>query len=247
MKLVYGTLLTVCLVACSSAPAPVDSTPYRVTESASALDIQLVRDGQLAGQLLLERGRFEIPEQDGLVADGRRLVVTLGTHTAEHVSAGNDPLQLPLSSDTAEMRAFALAPIVTEALARWNIAFVTSGGPGEVFAATTGDEVPYSCGYTTGGTGGTPCGGCTYGRSSSCGSTSCNEWPSGAEKMEFVICSTSLSIVRRTCTTANSTSTCGTTGPLGCAVCWSTYELDCGATYTTTGGYCAWHDGLVRQ
>jgi hypothetical protein len=251
-----GTLvLALCVAACNTeSAAPAESGfAFHITETGTRLEITAVDAAELRGEVVLENGRFEIPEMDGVTADGRRLTVKLGELSVEHVSAGYPDLHLPLLSGGAQgLNSLLTAPEVAEPLARRGVWFSTemlTGPTGVVPPALSGaEETPYTCTVVNSGTSSpfTGCGPCTYATTPECSASSCNQFPgAGGEAQQFVVCQRSRVIAQRACTTPMGNTSCGQAGPNGCRPCW-TIGISDTAMQASSGGFCTWTNCQIR-
>ncbi|MEO7730589.1 MAG: hypothetical protein ABIY55_06415 [Kofleriaceae bacterium] len=242
-------VLAFCVAACNtnSAERAESRFAFHITETATRLEITAVDATELRGEVVLENGRFEIPEMDGDTADGRRLTVKLGRLSVEHVSAGYSNLHLPLLSGGAQgLNSLLTAPEVAEPLARrgvWLSTEMLTGPTGVDPPALSGaEETPYSCLSFSSGSSSpfTGCGPCTYATTAACGPASCNQFRgAGGEAQQFVVCQGAGAIAQRACTTPMGNTSCGHAGPNGCAVCW-TIGVANTATVANSGGVCTW-------
>jgi hypothetical protein len=247
--------LALCTAACSTELTAPNETgfTFQVTETDTRIEITAFDATQLRGQVVLENGRFESPDTDGLIADGRRLTVKLGTLQVEHVSAGYPELDLPLLSGGVQgLNVLLTAPEVAAPLARWGVRFSSEmlTGPTGIAAPTLPEpqETPYvSCRAFSQGNSSpySGCQACTYATTTSCGATACREFPgAGGEAQQFVACGISAVIAQRACTSPFGSTSCGSAGENGCKVCWTTATIDWGEV-TGSGGSCTWKNCLA--
>jgi hypothetical protein len=198
--------------------------------------------GEVMGQLLVQRGRFIMADDDRGEVDGRRLSVLVRGWSASHESEGYRPLTLPLlvgGQSSAIIDAFLLDRNVSAPLASWGIAFDPESAKTPLTGAVTdrpagvpvtSGERPYS--PCNGGSGCLvsgnsnpygPCGSCTYSAPGGCNSVSCNEWNIDTGVYgEFLCCEATYTLYSRKCTFASDPNNpCGHAGPGGCAPCWN--------------------------
>ena len=167
---------------------------------------------------------------------GRDLLVQVADEPSfQHLSPGTADLQLP-APQSAKTAAFLAIPTVAGAFegVRFGAAPAGTGlaaGEQAYGSASSLDNFGYSCAV------------CAYARSTSCGTNTCaRHVGSGGAEGEYVCCAGTHVAVDRLCVgAAGSTNNCGTVGPLGCSVCWtSSYTTSCTADYTfsynPTGG-----------
>jgi|GEM_PF-5684935 len=244
--------LALCIAACSADPAAPNETgfTFQTIEADTRLEITALDATGLTGQVVLENGRFEIPDTFGSVADGRKLTIKLGTLQVEHVSAGYTDLQLPLLSSSVQgLNVLLTAPEVAVPLARRGVHFssATLTGPTGITAPTlpASQDTPYeTCKVHNSGSSSpfTGCQECTYATTSTCDATACKQFPgAGGEMQQFVACGGVLRIAQRACTTPMGSTSCGPAGPNGCAVCWSIFVFDF-AQVVDSGGTCTWRN-----
>ena len=234
MKVVkLGMLALAGIAAACSGQAPTGNaalgiTEFQVTETATALTIVgLDAQRTTVGELNLTLGAFV--DDDYLPQEGRTFTVNVQGKSATHKSAGYPQLELPLvkSGYGDGINAFLQDPNVAPVLGKWGITFKA---PQSVPSAPSGERA-YSGGV------------CTYNFSASCGApSSCCEGPQEGESgNEYVCCPNSVTIVDRLCTgipikfggSAPNTNSCGSVGPQGCAVCWSSpYTTSCDAFWS---------------
>ena len=211
---VGAALLTTMLAACSG-PSPSKNTlgidTFKITQAENDLHIAGIdANGAVVAELSLSRGHVTIPEE-GLDGDGRKLSVRVLDYQVEHQSVGQDPVVLPLMGNK-NLSAFLLDAHVAPVMAKSGITFNT-GTPVPEGAATA--DQPYVA--------------CTHDTNPSCAATSCSE--DYGHTYENVCCAGVMQMIHRSCNN-DSSSACGTNGPLGCAVCWSVvYSSSCTAGY----------------
>jgi hypothetical protein len=244
--------LALCAAACNTDPAAPAETgfAFQITETDTRIEIAAFDATELRGQVVLEKGRFEIPDTGGVIADGRRLTVKLGTLQVEHVSAGYPDLHLPLLSGGVQgLNMLLTAPEVVAPLARWGVRFSTEmrTGPTGIDPPTLPEsqETPYAtCRVHSAGDSSpfTGCQPCTYATTSTCAATACRQFTgAGGEAQQFVACNGPLMIAQRACTSPMGSTSCGPAGPNGCAVCWTTFIFDW-AELGGSGGACTWRN-----
>jgi hypothetical protein len=241
--------LALCSAACSTDPAAPNENglTFQTTQTDTRLEITAFDATEMRGQVVLENGRFEIPDTDGSIALGRRLIVKLGALEVEHVSAGYPDLHLPLlSSSVLGLNVLLTAPEVAAPLARQGVRFNAAMPTGPTAPALPGSqETPYSgCKVINQGTSSpfTSCQACTYATTSTCAATACRQFPgAGGEMQQFVACAGSLKVAQRACTTPMGSTSCGHAGPNGCAVCWTILIGEWGEV-TGSGGTCSWRN-----
>ena len=230
LTLLFLTSLAACAQDASPGNEALGITEFQTTETATRLEI-VGLDAQNArvAKITLERG-YVVIASDDLQGDGRTLAVEIHGRSATHQSVGTDPLTLPVVAPGSEIDAFLRDAHVAPALLRWGVGFEPSTAPttatpavslpsGEsAYAACGGsayivyDDSPYGLG-----------GGCTYTPAGSCGSTSCTQYATtGGVVGQFICCGTQQQLINRLCSGTGHDS-CGTEGPNGCAVCWSSF------------------------
>jgi hypothetical protein len=244
--------LALCAAACGTDPEAPNETgfTFQTTETATRIEITAFDAAELRGQVVLENGRFEIPDTFGSIADGRRLTVKLGALQVEHVSAGHADVHLPLLSGGVQgLNVLLTAPEVAAPLARWGVRFSSEmlTGPTSVAAPSLPEsqETPYvTCRVHEQGDSSpfTGCQPCTYATTSTCSATACRQFSgAGGEAQQFVACDGSFRIAQRACTSPMGSTSCGPAGPNGCAVCWSIFIFDFGQV-GGSGGTCTWRN-----
>ena len=230
------------------APQPTDAARqlgidhYDVKYSATTLVIDgLDAKDSVIAEATLKLGRFTM-EDDGEVVDGRQLDINVNGKSAHHESRGFHQLALPLNGRTAKIRAFLQDPLVAKPLLAWGVGFDARGKalieqlqPGDKafemscydpYALAIDSSYPY-----------VSVGACTY--ESSCANVEdCTQFDrGGGEYGEYVCCLSNGKEAERTCTSPNSSSSCGDTGDKGCAPCWDAPQAGChtydGPTYST--------------
>jgi hypothetical protein len=229
------TLLLTCFaIACNTAePAPTLSSGARslgiatldVNDSADRLSIRgLDADGATVAQLDLAVGPFlmTLDDQPRQVV-GRQLTVEVLGKTAKHESEGLATLQLPLHEIT--MKAFMLDPQVASALAQHGVSF-DENTPLQVAPGTDLTEQAYSCDSTNSYPLSYNVNNDGFGGCSSSFTTATvlfnGEW--NPLVGEYRCCGGSApSANERRCSYdgQGQPTNCGSTGPQGCAVCWS--------------------------
>jgi len=236
--------------ACNTDPPDETGFAFQTTETATRIEITAFDGIELRGQVVLEKDRFEIPEMDGFITDGRRLTVKLGELQVTHVSAGFPDLHLPLlSGGTQGLNVLLTASEVVAPLARWGVHFSSetlTGPTGSTAPAEPeSQETPYeTCLVIHSGTSSpfTGCQACTYATTSECGVPTCRQFPgAGGEAQQFVACGNKTEIAQRACTTPMGMTSCGPAGPKGCAVCWRVPIVDW-AEIGGSGGTCTWRN-----
>jgi hypothetical protein len=201
-----------------------------VREDARTLEISgLDAGGARIAHVSLRLGPGVLTD-DGREVDGRQMTIEVLGAEVSHHSEGFAELQLPLFGNRshADLNEFLLDPRVQPILARWQITFQDPPRVLDDADAPLPTEVAQS--------------GCTYAPTSSCGATSCAEsvWPSdwgnGCSNMRYqwVCCGGNGFAAQRACTSPSSSSPCGTTGPGGCASCWT--FLHGGSCFAYTAG-----------
>jgi hypothetical protein len=176
------------------------------------------KGGDAIGELLLELGRFTIPD-DGRIVDGRNMTVRVHGKEALHTSEGLQPITLPVLDDKVGGQAISLFLVddhVAPRLAKWGVS-LTAQNPPRSPAATA------ERGYD----------GCTHSWPVSI--FSCCEYQSGGNTYENGCSSSTYTFYNRSCSSGSS-SACGGNGPNGCAPCWNTaYNCNC---YAGDGSSC---------
>ena len=213
------------LTGCTAA-VPSESLRFEVTEEPTSLQVQAF-DAQNAviGQLALDVGSFVVPELEG-TRPARELTLSVRGSLVRHVSATATAVNLPSTGNPAIDAFLAQAP-VTKALSRWSVGIDVGDIDPSVLTAPPVSEVPYLCNGLTAHNyfEGSSCGACTYAPTGDCAGSACAGWPgaSGVTQYQFVDCQFVTTMVKRACSTANSSNACGTTGPAGCSVCWNQF------------------------
>jgi hypothetical protein len=239
--------LALVTAACTTDPPDKTRSAFQITETDTRIEIDAT---ELRGQVVVENGRFEIPETDGVIAEGRKLTVKLGELQVEHVSAGYPDLHLPLLSGGNDgLNVLLTAPEVAVPLGRWGVHFRSDmpTGPTGITAPplSASAETPYvTCRAVNSGTSSpfVGCGTCTFATTASCKATGCRQFPgAGGEAQQFVTCDSDIFIAQRACTTPLGSTSCGNAGPNGCAVCWRIRIFDF-AELDGSGGTCGWRN-----
>jgi hypothetical protein len=240
------------VVACNSAQQPrgpsdearnLGIASYVTRATIGHLEINgLDAQGQVLAELELTVGPFVMKTDDRGAVDGRQLKVTVLGKTATHESAGRNPLDLPMPVDPGIVTVLGDPP-VSATLERWEVQFAprdaTLTDPSQL------PEEPYLPDCSPGFLGvisSSPfgsCGSCAYSPGASCtDSTACRQFSKGGGEFgEYRCCPSASLLVERACTAAFSTSSCGNTGPNGCATCW-TEALATGFCSVTASGTC---------
>ena len=250
------------LAACASADRPQpDSIPalgisdLMVMETHTALRITGVdATGATVAQLALTVGTVEVPDfpEPSL---GRLLELRVRTTDYRFPSAGRDDLYLP-APPQPELNQFLLAPAVAPILARWGIVFadldewVLAHHPerGAPIAETEYSSVCYDPYHLGGGNCADAAGGC-LGFNAPCGSagarSTCADFAyfQGSNDIwtQLVQCNDNTRAIRL-CTWAFTPTSCGMTGPNGCAPCGSSFGGPSGGQ-AICAGMCSWYDG----
>ena len=243
---IFG-LLVAAVIGCSTQEPKAkseDSLDIDVTETASALVIARHDTAGLEyARLELHVGRFVMTDDDRGEVDGRQLAVDVNGIHVSHESEGRARLSLPQPRNPG-VRDFLLLPKVAAVLSRWGIGIASTLEP--VAAPQTEDAYLWLCvaGYTpVTESMGTSCGSCTYTTTSQCGATTCRQYAmTGQESGQDVCCGASQEAANRACLPGalGQNSTCGATGPNGCATCWHTYNGG-GCEAYGAGGACSIH------
>ena len=260
-------LLLPCVAGCTGSeiagnPA-LEIAQFHVAENEAELDVVGSDSvGNVVAKVTVQLGQVKIAEED-LQGEGRALTVQLHGKRMDHTDIGNPHVWLPrLGGDFASMNELLLDPHVATPLLRWGIALAeeTTAQPASELAYATNCTHSFSasCGTVTdcseyvgnqsidyedvccpgslttvnrecvGVPGCAPTG--TY------GATGC---PSGSSPM----CPIGSSRSGQLCTTTS----CGTVGPLGCAVCWSSgYTSSCSTLVCSASSASSEHDGVYR-
>jgi hypothetical protein len=242
IRMVSRSALSVMLLvgACSTeAPGPSPTTgnaelgivEFRVTETRAEREVIGVdANGATVGRAHLRIGFVEIPDIE-LAGMGRDLEVNVNGERASHVSVGFAPLSLPYL-ETAELNTFLLDPYVAHVLAGWQIELATP----DPALALAPDEV----GYTSGSCSDFPPP-CSGTNASSC----CLENAKGAmlDRAQNVVCPGIGMRTRRMCKAPKVLTSCGMSGDLGCAICWSeayTFPAEYSTNYAPGTDTCGW-------